>query len=57
MGVKLRITMTIIFTVGCLLIWWISGFNFDTRGTNAAICFMTTGASAALGYTFPFFND
>ncbi len=52
-----RLIIGLLFMVISLIMWWLSGFDFDSRGGESVLCFCRTLSSFVVGITCPLLDD
>lgn len=56
-NIRARLTFSAFLVVSTLICWWLGGFNFDARGEDAALCFLTVLIGLGMGISCPLFDS
>jgi len=53
----IRFISALFFAAVCLGAFWVFGYEFDTRGDEAFMCFIVTVLHAIIGFVMPRFGE
>ena len=56
MNKKARLYFGVSLSVIALIIWWLMGFDFNVRGIDSTLCFISVISAFLIGVTCPLFD-